>query len=213
MSTVHPWRFFFMGYQAGFGHPSYLLLCPLILLLGGFALHSALRRRTWPRRVVSERLLARLVPGVSILRPAVQAGLYSLGLVLVAVALAQPQCGTRAELTKRRGIDLVVALDASKSMLARDVQPNRLERARLELTSLLDALKGDRVALVVFAGDAFIQCPLTSDYAAAKMFLKAIDPEQMQQGGTNIGEALTLAKRVFDNADRGSKDKVIILLS
>src|SRR5262249_8531297 len=211
--AVHPWRFFFLGYQAGFGQPTYLLLCPLILLLGGFALHSALRRRGWPMRVVSERLLARLVPGISILRPAAHARLFPLCLALIAFALAQPQCGTRAELTKRRGIDLVVALDASKSMFARDVQPNRLERAKLELLTLLDELKGDRVGIVVFAGDAFIQCPLTSDYAAAKMFLKAVDPEQMQQGGTNIGGALLLAKQLLDNADRGAKDRVVVLLS
>ena len=82
------------------------------------------------------------------------------------LALAQPQCGSHSELTKRRGIDVVVAIDASKSMLARDVAPSRLERAKLELTTLLDELKGDRVAVVAFAGDAFIQCPLTSDYNA-----------------------------------------------
>jgi Ca-activated chloride channel family protein len=79
--------------------------------------------------------------------------------------------------------------------------------------TLLDELKGDRVGLVIFAGDAFIQCPLTSDYAAAKMFLRAVDPEQMQQGGTNIGSALTLAKQVLDGADRGAKDRVVILIS
>src|SRR6185295_12553524 len=77
----------------------------------------------------------------------------------------------------------------------------------------LDELKGDRVAIVVFAGDAFIQCPLTSDYAAAKMFLRAIDPDAMPQGGTNIGAALLLSRQVLDNADRGAKDKVIVLIS
>jgi Ca-activated chloride channel family protein len=163
--------------------------------------------------VIPERSISRLAPGASALRPALQAALYGSGLLLFALALAQPQCGSRAELTKRRGIDVVVALDASKSMLARDVPPSRLERAKLELSSLLDELKGDRVAIVVFAGDAFIQCPLTSDYAAAKMFLRAIDPEQMQQGGTNIGGALLLAKQVLENADRGSKDRVVVLLS
>ena len=110
-------------------------------------------------------------------------------------------------------VDVVVALDASKSMLARDVQPSRIDRARLELTTLLDDLKGDRVGIVVFAGDAFVQCPLTSDYAAAKMFLRAVDPEQMPQGGTNIGAALVLARQVFENADRGAKEKVVVLIS
>jgi Ca-activated chloride channel family protein len=137
----------------------------------------------------------------------------STALVFFAIALAQPQCGEKAEVVKRRGIDVVVAIDASKSMLARDVAPSRLERARLELTTLLDQLKGDRVAIIAFAGDAFIQCPLTSDYGAARIFLRGIDPNQMPQGGTNIGAALLLARQVFDNADRGSKDKVVVLLS
>src|SRR5205085_10997699 len=128
-------------------------------------------------------------------------------------ALAQPQCGSHSELTKRRGIDVVVAIDASKSMLARDVQPSRLERAKLELTTLLDELKGDRVAIVGFAGDAFIQCPLTSDYSAAKLFLRAIDPEQVPQGGTNIGAALRVSKDVLTNADHGAKHKGVVLTS
>lgn len=213
MISMHPWRFIFLGYQAGFGQPRYLLLCPLVLLLGAFSLWIALGRRRWPLRVASDRLLPRLAPGISVARPVLKATGYTVGLFLIAFSLAQPQCGSHAQITKRRGIDLVVALDASKSMFARDVQPNRLERAKLELLTLLDELKGDRVGLVVFAGDAFIQCPLTSDYGAAKMFLRAVDPEQMQQGGTNIGGALLLAKEVLDGADRGAKDRVIVLLS
>ena len=143
-----------------------------------------------------------------------QGGLYGLGLAALRRSRSRsPSAAAKSELTKRRGIDVVVALDASKSMLARDVQPSRLERAKLELTTLLDELKGDRVGLVVFAGDAFIQCPLTSDYAAAKLFLRAVDPEQMPQGGTNIGAALTLSKQVLDNADRGAKERVVVLLS
>jgi Ca-activated chloride channel homolog len=163
--------------------------------------------------VLPARHLERLAPGVSRWRPATQGALSGLGLALVAVALAQPQCGSKAELTKRRGIDVVVALDASKSMLARDVAPSRLERAKLELNALLDELKGDRVGLVVFAGDAFVQCPLTSDYAAAKLFLRAVEPQQMPQGGSNIGAALKLAVQVLEGADRGSKERVVVLLS
>ena len=140
-----------------------------------------------PRRTARRQPRARASPSGPLVVRALSTGL---SLLLFAVALAQPQCGSRAELTKRRGIDVVVALDASKSMRARDVLPSRLDRAKLELSTLLDELKGDRVAIVAFAGDAFIQCPLTSDYAAAKLFLRAIDPDQMQQGGTNIGAAL-----------------------
>ncbi|HKD39827.1 MAG TPA: VWA domain-containing protein [Myxococcaceae bacterium] len=213
MNSGHPWRFTLLGYQVGLAQPEYLLLCFAAIALVGLGALLAFHRVRAVRRLIPERSIARLAPGVSALRPALQAALYGSGLLFFAVALAQPQCGSRAELTKRRGIDVVVALDASKSMLARDVPPSRLERAKLELSSLLDELKGDRVAIVVFAGDAFIQCPLTSDYAAAKMFLRAVDPEQMQQGGTNIGGALLLAKQVLENADRGSKDRVVVLLS
>src|SRR5205823_10042445 len=87
--------------------------------------------------------------------------LFGLGLFFLFLAAAGPQCGERTELVKRTGIDLVIALDASSSMLARDVKPSRIDRARLEVTALLDRLKGDRVGLVVFAGEAFVQCPLT----------------------------------------------------
>ena len=207
------WRFTLLGYQAGFARPLLLLLVLLGAGAGAWGVLLALRRRQALRRVIAERLLESVAPGLSVTRPVVRAALHGAGLLLLAVALAQPQCGTRSELTKRRGIDVVVALDASKSMLARDVQPDRLERAKVELLTLLDELKGDRVGLVVFAGDAFIQCPLTSDYSAAKLFLKAVDPLSMPQGGTNIGAALTLAKQVLEGADRGAKERVVVLLS
>lgn len=208
-----PWRFGLLGYKAGFEQPVYLLGIALALLLGAIAVWVSARRGARVRKVVSPRLAEVLTPGVSVALPVIQSSLYTLALVFFAFALAQPQCGERAEVAKRRGIDVVVALDASKSMYARDVTPSRLERAKLELTTLLDSLKGDRVGLVVFAGDAFIQCPLTSDYAAAKVFLRAVDPETMPQGGTNIGAALLLSKQVLENADRGAKDRVVVLLS
>jgi Ca-activated chloride channel family protein len=213
VKLMDAWRFTILGYQVGLAQPLYLALCAVGVLLGALALGVALRRRARVQAWVAERLVERLAPGLSRWRPAVQGGLYGLGLALFGLALAQPQCGTKSELAKRRGIDVVVALDASKSMLARDVQPSRLERAKLELTTLLDELKGDRVGLVVFAGDAFVQSPLTSDYSAVKLFLRAVDPELMPQGGSNIGEALSLAKQVLDNADRGAKERVVVLLS
>ncbi len=208
-----PWRFTLLGYKVGFEQPLYLAGIAAALLLGLVAVWVSARRGARLAKVVPSRLAEVLAPGVSVALPVLQSSLYTLALVFFAFSLAQPQCGERAEVAKRRGIDVVVALDASKSMYARDVTPSRLERAKLELTTLLDSLKGDRVGLVVFAGDAFIQCPLTSDYAAAKVFLRAVDPETMPQGGTNIGAALLLARQVLENADRGSKDRVVVLLS
>ena len=213
MILTDPWRFKVLGYQMGLAQPAFLALCGVAALVGALALLLALRRRSRVRAFLTERLVDKLAPGTSRWLPATQAGLQGLGLLLFGLALAQPQCGTTSELTKRRGIDVVVALDASKSMLARDVQPSRLERAKLELTTLLDELKGDRVGLVAFAGDAFVQSPLTSDYSAVKLFLRAVDPEQMPQGGSNIGEALLLARQVLENADRGAKERVVVLLS
>ncbi len=210
---MEPLRFLFLGYQMGLAKPGYLALCVVGGLVGTLALLAALRRRSRVSALLNERLMDKLAPGTSRWRPAVQGGFYGLGLLLFGLALAQPQCGTKSELTKRRGIDVVVVLDASKSMLARDVQPSRLERAKLELTTLLDELKGDRVGLVAFAGDAFVQSPLTSDYSAVKLFLRAVDPEQMPQGGSNIGDALILARQVLENADRGAKERVVVLLS
>jgi Ca-activated chloride channel family protein len=208
-----PWRFTLLGYKLGFAQPWFLAGILVALLLGAVAVFVSLRRGKRLARAVPDRLASVLAPGVSNTLPALSSSATTLALVCFALALAQPQCGEKAEVTKRRGIDLVVALDASKSMYARDVTPSRIERARLELSTLLDTLKGDRVAIVAFAGDAFVQCPLTSDYAAAKMFLRAIDPESMPQGGTNIGAALLLSREVLESADRGAKDRVVVLLS
>lgn len=208
-----PLRFHLLGYPVGFAKPLYGLFTLLAVVIGVLALYHALKRRDRVLAAINARIADKLAPGVSVLRPSIKAAFYSAGLFLFGIALAQPQCGSHTETTKRKGIDVVVALDVSNSMLAQDVQPSRLERAKLELLTLLDELKGDRVGIVLFAGDAFIQCPLTSDYAAARLFLKEARPEQMQQGGTNIGAALELSKKIFDGADRGSKDRVVVLLS
>jgi Ca-activated chloride channel family protein len=213
MSALGPWRFSLLGYQAGFAQPLLLALLLVGVLVGVLGVRAAFRRRERVAALLTERLAEKLAPGVSVARPAAQSVLYGLGLMLLSLALAQPQCGSRTERIKRQGIDLVVALDASKSMLARDVQPSRISRAKLELSTLLDELKGDRVGIVAFAGEAFIQSPLTHDYSAAKMFLRAVEPEEMPQGGTNIADALRLAHRMLTSTDRGAKDRVVVLLS
>jgi len=213
MSWLVPWRFKLLGYDAGFERPAYLVLIAVAMALGLFGVWVALRRRRRAARLLSDRFVDRLAPGTSTARPLVQSFLETAGLALFAVALAQPECGSHAELVKRTGIDVVVALDASKSMLARDVEPSRIERARVELITLLDQLKGDRVGLVVFAGSAFIQSPLTTDYEAAKLFLRAVDPLDMPQGGTDIGGALELCRELLENGGGASRDRVVVLLS
>jgi Ca-activated chloride channel family protein len=162
--------------------------------------------------LVPAQRFGRVLEGSGAAQGIARGSLLGIGLFLLFFAAAGPQCGERTELVKRTGIDLVVALDASNSMMARDVKPSRLDRAKLEVTALLDRLKGDRVGLVVFAGDAFVQCPLTTDYAAARLFLRAVDPASMPQQGTAIANALLESKRVLEGGGRGSAAAKAVLL-
>lgn len=190
---------------------------PLLVLVAAagllVAFGLAARRRTLGRLAATPRLREKVAPGAGFGGPLARGICTLLGLLLAGLALLQPQLGQRDEKVQRKGIDLVVAVDASRSMLARDVLPSRLERARLELGQLVDRLHGDRVGIVVFAGQAFVQCPLTSDYGAAKLFLRAIDPEAMPAQGTSVAGALETAGRMLRSADRGAKTKVVLLLT
>ncbi len=206
-------RFTLLGYPLQFARPEALLIIVVGLAFGGWAVGFALARAGWLRRIAHPHTALLAFPGSSPLRRGVRGSLTSLAIVLFAVALAKPQCGSRTELAKRRGIELVIAIDASKSMLARDIKPSRIERAKLELTSLLDRLGGDRVAIVAFAGDAFVQCPLTTDYAAAKMFLQAVDVQAMPVGGTNIARALEVSRNLIEEAERTPAAKTVVLIT
>ena len=198
-----------LGMKLRIADPFWLWLAPLALGLGAWAAWAAARRQLRAQGIVR----AAMLPGAGAAQGALRASSLGLGLSLLFVAAAGPQCGERSELIKRAGIDLVVALDASASMLARDVRPSRLERAKAEVSALLDRLKGDRVGVVVFAGEAFVQCPLTSDYGAAKLFLRAVDPNAMPQQGTAIAEALREARRVLEAGSRGGAGKAVLLLT
>ncbi len=127
------------------------------------------------------------------------------------LAFANPQIGTKLEDVKREGIDIIVALDVSKSMLAEDIKPNRLKKAKHELSQLIDLLQGDRIGLVAFAGIPHVQCPLTLDYSAAKLFLGIIDVDLIPQPGTAIGSAIESSVKAFNSEDR--KHKVLILIT
>ena len=127
------------------------------------------------------------------------------------LALARPQLGTKLEKVERKGIDLMVCLDLSNSMYAEDVKPNRFIRARSELQNFINSLKGDRIGIVVFAGDAFLLCPLTTDYDAASMLLESVNPHSFPEQGTNIPKALTLAETAF--IDKQRKYKAILLIT
>jgi Ca-activated chloride channel family protein len=162
---------------------------------------------------VPDERRALVLPGIGSTQGILRGGFLGTALLLLFVAAAGPQCGERTEIVKRSGVDLVIALDASTSMLARDVKPSRIERARAEISALLDVLRGDRVGIVAFAGEAFVQCPLTIDYSAAKLFLRAVDPAGMPQQGTAIAAALDESRRLLEGGSRGGAAKVVLLIS
>ena len=200
------------GVPVGFSAPAWLWVAGAALVVGVAAAVWAWRRRTAARGWVSPRLAARLVEGGSPRAGAVRALLWALGMALLATAMARPQAGATEERMRRRGLDVVAVLDASRSMLARDVAPDRIGRAKLEVESLLDELAGDRIGLVTFSSDGFVQMPLTTDYAAARTFLRQIDPRQLPQGGTNIGAGLRSAQQLLAaSSDKGAH--VVLLFS
>jgi Ca-activated chloride channel homolog len=189
----------------------------LLLLLPALVVGIALRYG-WRRRVVARlghlpqvRLLAASVsPGLRVARAILLIG----GLGLLILALARPQAGERSTLAPTVGIDIVVALDFSKSMLARDAYPSRIERAKAELGRMIDSLKGDRIGLVAFAGET-LSFPLTTDYAAAKLFWRDMTPLDMPVGGTALGKAIVAGTRLLSEV-RGKgppRAQVILLLT
>ncbi|MGA9365306.1 MAG: tetratricopeptide repeat protein [Bacteroidota bacterium] len=180
-----------------FAHPEYLWLLGAIPVLA-LALFIAYRwRRRLLTRFISEPLFAQLVPDMSGAKRAGKQTLLLAAVGLLILALANPQVGTRLEEVKRKGIDVFVALDVSLSMKAEDIRPSRLEKAKRDVSSLLRKLRGDRVGLIVFAGDAFVQFPLTADYSAADLFISAVDVDAVPTPGTMIGAAIDKALQSF----------------
>jgi Ca-activated chloride channel family protein len=210
--TAAPLHLQLLGEPVRLAAPWALWLLPAVGLVAALGAVALARRRRALRRLAGP-LAGRLAPGAGAARPAARLGLQALGLALLALALSRPQCGTRAELGKRYGIDLAVALDVSRSMLARDEAPDRLGRARLEIGALLDHLAGDRVAVVLFAGEASVQCPLTTDYAAARLLLRGAGPGSIPRQGTDLAAALAAAGQVLAAADRGGRSRAVVLLS
>ena len=194
-----------------FASPEWLLALLLIpALLGGYWFGARRRTRLLERFGESE-LVARLTASVSLKARRLKGALLLGAVAFLAFALARPQFGTRVETVRRRGQDVMVAVDLSTSMLAEDITPNRLDRARLSILRLIGKLDGDRIGLVAFAGDAFIQSPLTVDYTAAAMFLNAMDTEMMPVQGTDLGEALRMS---LDALDQGAReDRLIVLVT
>ena len=183
-----------------------LLLLPLLASFFAWALmarrRALVRFARWP-------LAAKLTRDVSRRRQFLKYALLGFGTLFLILALAGPQFGTKLEMAQRKGVDVMLVLDVSRSMAAEDAKPNRLARAKYQIRQLLDLLEGDRAGLVIFAGKAFVQCPLTTDYGAIDMFLNILGPGSVSAQGTAIGDALRLATRSFDPDDRQHKAVVL----
>lgn len=156
-------------------------------------------------------LIKKLMTGASRGRQIFKLILVITAIVLIVLALVRPQMGTKLEEVQREGVDIFVALDVSYSMLAEDIKPSRLEKAKHEIATFLNKLQGDRIGLIAFAGEAFVQCPLTLDYGAARIFLDIMDPQLIPEPGTAIGDAISMAIKSFEQKER--KYKVLILIT
>ncbi|MEW6355200.1 MAG: VWA domain-containing protein [Planctomycetota bacterium] len=187
----------------------WLLLLPVALV--GFYVFVFRRKRQAAERFASHPLVQSLISGVSRRKQQAKAGMIVGAALLMVLAHFEPMWGFRHEKVQRQGVDIVVAVDTSRSMLAMDVKPSRMERAKLEVIDLLRALDGDRVALVAFAGEAYMKCPLTEDYETVEVLLKGIDVGVIPQGSTNIGHAVRRSMQAFHDKER--KHKVLILIT
>jgi Ca-activated chloride channel family protein len=192
-----------------FGAPEWLWGLLLVPLLIALFLHAENRGVTRLQQFVSARLLPQLAGTVNRPRRITRFGLQLLGLTLAIVSLAQPRWGYTFEDVKRKGLDLLIAVDTSRSMLSNDVQPNRLERVKLAIQDLIDQLQGDRVGLIAFAGRAFLQAPLTIDYDAVIEAVNDLDTKTIPEGGTNIASAITLATQSFGKSAMGNRALII----
>jgi Ca-activated chloride channel family protein len=188
----------------------YILLILLPLLAIFFWLALKMKKQAM-RRFGNLALMERLALSFSPKKQRWKIVLLLLAVFFLLFSLARPQLGTKLTLMKREGVDIVIAMDCSSSMLAEDFKPSRLDKAKQEVNGLISRLRGDRVGLVAFAGVAFIQCPLTLDYSAAQMFLDIMDSDLIPQPGTAIGDAIRTSIKAFNQKER--KYKVLILLT
>lgn len=161
-------------------------------------------------KFANKEMLKRLSPNSSLFKSVLKLVVICLAFACLSVALVNPKIGTKLETVKREGVDIVFAIDVSKSMLAEDIAPNRLEKAKQLVTQIINHLASDRVGIIAYAGKAFPQLPITTDYAAAKMFLQSMNTDMLSSQGTAINEAINLAKTYYDDAEQTNRVLIII---
>lgn len=193
-----------------FANPDYLyllLLLPVLVIV--FVINTARRKRAL-KRLGNTEVVYTLLPEWSGSRPLIKFIFQLIVLAALTIVLARPQFGSKIEDVKKEGVEVIIALDVSNSMLAEDISPFRLERAKQAISRLVDNLDNDRIGLIVFAGDAYTQIPVTTDYVSAKMFLSSIGPEIVPKQGTAIGTAIELGVTSFSPGEGKSKAMVLI---
>lgn len=194
-----------------FAYPYFFQLYWLLPIIVIFLVWSFKRKKILLQRIGDQELMEQLIRSVNRNKQIWKVVLVLFCFIILVFALADPQIGTKLEEIKRSGVDIFIALDVSKSMLAEDVAPNRLDKAKHEVSTFIDQLEGDRIGLICFSGIAFVQCPLTLDYSAAKLFLDEIDTDIIPQPGTAIGRAIQIAQKSFSGKEL--KHKVLVLIT
>lgn len=185
----------------------FLLIIPVVLLLFSAVMLWKKRAR---RNFADKELLEKLSPNRSTFKPVLKVIILSFAITAFVIALVNPKIGTKLETVKREGVDVVFAIDVSKSMLAEDISPNRLEKSKQLVTQIINSLASDRVGIIAYAGSAFPQLPITTDYSAAKMFLQAMNTDMVSSQGTAINEAIELAQTYYNDADQTNRILFII---
>lgn len=194
-----------------FGHPEYFILLLIIIGLIGFYIYTFARKRKLLAKFGNLITISKLTKTTSYKRQYLKAALLIMAIFFLIITVTMPQYGRKEQLLTRTGIDVYIALDTSDSMLAEDIKPNRLEKAKMELKGLVRRLRGDRIGLITFAGTAFIQSPLTLDYGMVEDVLDSVNVRSVPIQGTAIGDAIGRATDSFKNVPKGFK--VLILLT
>ena len=184
-----------------------LMIIPVVILL--FLLLQLWKHKT-QKRFANKAMLKKLSPNQSLFKSVLKLIIWCLIFACLAIALVNPKIGTKLETVKREGVDIVFAVDVSKSMLAEDIAPNRLEKSKQLVTQIINNLASDRVGIIAYAAKAFPQLPITTDYAAAKMFLQNMNTDMLSSQGTAINGAIQLAETYFDNEEQTNRVLIII---
>ena len=194
-----------------FAQPEYLYLLIIVPILWGLFIYGRYRSRRNLAKYGNPSVLAPLMTDVSKYKPWIKFIIQQLAFIVIVFMLARPQFGSKLETVKKQGVEIMIALDVSNSMMAKDIAPNRLEKAKMMLSKLVDELDNDKIGLIVFAGDAYTQLPITSDFVSAKMFLNTINPNMVPTQGTAIGRAISTAMNSFTPNE--GVDKAIIVIT